>query len=826
MNLLQGVLLTLKTTVKLHWNAGFDAFTGPAISPAVKAEIRQVLLKSVPWPNLRIRVLAANLIGLLASVEYPDEWPDLLESVTALFRENDANAVDGAILVVKDLVSDSLSGAEFFRYGIALMDVLRECVSSQELLTSTRTNAVECYKSSIQFFLMVDEQHKLQMYDYVRKNVLQWTALFIQILASPNPSGANADEVGILVLKKTILETLVEMESAFVEFMTDLESVLTVSIDLLQSVCSAARSLDNEPQELIDLIVATFSCIQSCIDSEATQPSTNLYANEAELKRLITCLVVLSRRETPPVETFVSDEMELSVEKSVRAEAGALIASFKSPVVFSLVLSAGFADNSLDNFESTMFLLGEILTQADVSKQVIEAPAIDTIIRICTVGLKDRKYDEQLTSRTIVLASLVSIHLTNRIDKALKQDLFDASVQLGIEINSPLVKAACLLASNRLYALRFELDRSKHRQALFDMILYLVPDASEDTPTFLVESLLSILNMDFSIATESPVPIELLFTLVSKDTSNIELTGVVSDTLGEIVKYASSHDRFAKVCDIAVPPIVAGLQSAAEYSPDRALAFELINRIIAAGPASLLESFVNFILEPFYNAIMQTDDDALLLTASEGFVVLIEKAKEQFKTEQRLNIIMDVTERLLGPQTGDSALTFAGLLINTLIQYYGAELHEQIPKILQVAIQRLNISKDYFVLDELLNVFCGLFNKSLQDTVDLLMNMEVDRKTGLHALLNYWLNNFDILRDIKVIDGSCKVFMDLYSLRPLLDDMFVDGDWVLPDPDMIVTRSKAKNCECKKREFATYTGYLTSETRADFFAVKDCQGIT
>lgn len=809
-NVLQGVLLTLKVVIQKHWNAGFEQFQGPPISSTVKGNIRDFLIKAIAWPDRRIRLLIANLISLVGSVDYPDEWPDLLESIVALVSLEDHNTVDGAVLVLKDLISDTLSNCEFFNYGQSIMTALYSFISKKDnKWFSTQTNAVECYRHSIQFFLMGEDSQQTVINHYIKSTLGQWLDLFNSVLNEQHVIKDSAvkkteeeeeeDDLELYNLKRTVLNTLIEVESAFTSFLTSkqVEVTLQTTIELLYSLCKTP--VDEASEEKIDLILADISFIQTCVDSEINEPVKNLYQNQGEsLKPLILCLLELSKADIPDLELFVSEEMDLSIEKSLRAATGVLITSFKTPDILSLVWSIG-STQGLTYLESSMYLAGEIIRQNDLSKQRLDSTTLLPMVSTCKSMLSVESFNEEITPRVIIFASLIASCLGGRIDGSMKQLFLDSSIGLASNARStPFVQAACLLSLKRYAKISGDIQLAKHQETLFQMITFLAQDASEDTPTLLAEALRIVLRFNFEVALKSSAAIELLFTLASKDASNIELIDELSRLMAEIVESATRHDRFTDICDISVPHIVQGLNSV-EYSPERALGMELLNKIIAKGPDPMIPSFVEFVLPPLHNIIMHSDDSELIEHASEGLVLLIEKAKAQLGTDLGLRIISDMTEKLLDPATDDSALLFCPSLLESIFFKYSSELQTHWPRILQMAIFRLNSMTHHLILEGMLNFFCSLVLKSPTALMVLLSPLEVNEQPAINILMKCWLGNFDILQGMEDIDMHVEALQKLYNLQsPQLQSVLVEGDLEVADDGVILTRSKTKNLKYKQ----------------------------
>ncbi|GME79397.1 unnamed protein product [Ambrosiozyma monospora] len=131
----QAAILHIKRLVPKYWSPAFQSYVGPStIDQNVKLLIRQALLgQLIGDPDSKIRNGASYAIVQIASVDYPDEWPNLLNDLyqgatgyADTINENDHNLILGCLSVLHDLFDDLVSDEQFFEGGIAV-SVLQAC---------------------------------------------------------------------------------------------------------------------------------------------------------------------------------------------------------------------------------------------------------------------------------------------------------------------------------------------------------------------------------------------------------------------------------------------------------------------------------------------------------------------------------------------------------------------------------------------------------------------------------------------------------------------------------------------------------------------------
>lgn len=116
----QACLLHLKRLVPQYWSMGFESFIGPPINQDTKQLIRSKLLQlATSTPESKIRSGAAYAIVQIASVDYPDEWPELInELYSATTQFQNETALLGGLQVLTDLFDDLITEEQFWEGGV------------------------------------------------------------------------------------------------------------------------------------------------------------------------------------------------------------------------------------------------------------------------------------------------------------------------------------------------------------------------------------------------------------------------------------------------------------------------------------------------------------------------------------------------------------------------------------------------------------------------------------------------------------------------------------------------------------------------------------
>lgn len=839
----QSALLLLKKSISKSWNIGFSEFQEPPASPAVKQKVRQNLFEMMGSNERKVRSVCALLLAKIASVEFPDEWPDLIDRLVQVIQQGAPVQVHGALTVMKELLRESISEEEFYTYGETVISTLFQVASNENYSWVSRGTAIECFGSCIQFFLMADESQQNMIEAFAEKTIAQWCDMFSVILKQTIKSPGHAS---LISCKLEILTCIKDMESAFEKFVsvqlvslfssvwTDLCELESYYVDYYVGEDTPPIEPYNveEDEDLLadctvdTLVVSELEFFVSCLESGNRRVSEEFTHDDQLIRRFVTMFIKLGQfpNDVPMdnINEFVTEETGLSIDHTVRSELANVICLLNNDrlpsALFEQVEMIFKNDNnngeqqqeegeaSVLLKESCFYLFGQVITGGTRNFPNLEQNIVDDMIKYTFGAIQSSHI--LLQSRAIILGSFLCTSFENVISDSIKRQYLEEAMRLGLHSPSSVVRAGALIAINKIQSISTE-NLKPHQEALFSIIASLVDVAADDTPAFLVEVLLFVVRLDFAISARSKEIVGLLFTLASKDTSNIELTTETTSVFEDIVENATQLGMYSEVCANTLPTLSNGLIPSKnwDFNPDMMLSIGLIGALIDKGPTPLPEEVLDHILEPLYNIIMNTTDVQLLQTASETFTYLVSHSSEQLKnwtsndnkaiTGQEL--MLNVASKLLDPSCEDSSTINSGSLISIIINKFGQELGTLLPRILEATTRRLFVAQNLLLVESLVSVFSQLVHQSPQGVVDILWGIEIDGTRGINIVMEKWLSTFDVLRGYEEIKKNIIALQQLY----LLDDeriksVTVDGDVQNAQDDIIITRSRASEMKYSK----------------------------
>lgn len=823
----QSALLLLKKSILKSWNIGFADFQEPPASPNVKASVRQGLFDLIGSQERKVRSVCALLLSKIASVEFPDEWPGLIDRLVEFIQSGDPVQVHGALTVMKELLRESIAEKEFYTYGETIISTLFEVASNENYSWVARGTAVECFSSCVQFFLMADDTQQEMIESFAEKAIAQWCDLFATILKHPLQSPGHAS---LISCKLEILTCIKDMDSAFAKFV----SVQLVSLfsstweDLCQlesyyceyfvgENASTIVPYEEEDEDLLAdctvdaLIISELAFFGLCLES-GNRRISNEFTNDTQLiRRFVTMFIKLGQfpNDTPMgdenVNEFVTEETGLSIDHTVRSELANVICLLNNdhlPIALYEQIEMVFNENPVGDSavllkESCFYLFGQVITGGTRTFPDLPQNVVDGMIRYTFNS--QQASNIMLQARAIILGSFLCTSFENGVSQDVKHKYLEDAMRFGLQSPSPIVRVGCLIAINKIQSIVQD-SLKPHQEALFSIVASMVDIAADDTPAFLVEVLLFVVRLDFTVSARSKEIVQLLFTLASKDTSNIELTTETTSVFEDIVENATDLGIYSEVCANTLPTLVRGLETIKnwEYNSDLMLSIGLIGALVDKGPTPLPTQVIDHVLEPLYQILINASDVQILQAASETFTFLVSHASEQLKVwhGNELNgqeLVLNVASRLLDPSCEDSATINSGNLISIIITKFGQDLGSVLPRLLEATTRRLYTAENLLLVESLVSVFSELVLQSPTGVVDILWDIDVDGVRGLQIVLSKWLSTFDILRGYDEIRKNIIALQQLYLLNDdRIKSVIVDGDIQNPQHDVIITRSRAR----------------------------------
>jgi hypothetical protein len=851
LDLRQSCLIHLKQLVPKYWSMGFESFIGPPVEQSLKTAIRSNLLQLIVSPTAKLRNAVAYVIVQVAASDYPDEWPDLLNSLFQMSTDyQNELSVIGSLTVFTDLFDDLITDDQFWE-GQVGKNVSNHIL---QLLTTTityeaKTIATKLYLNIIQNLqspeAFASEERKLFVLNHIQQSV----PVFIELLNFTPADihqfvyksylykvlhtfvGAFDKKIDI-GLKTTLLNISVNdfafASQAYKSNVIDGNKTLAPSQAYKSNVIDGNKTL--APSQELEITPVLVNLIND------TLQTINVTSHSAKIQSIDTFYHSLLISALYPQETLelyhddINEYVTLISGLSVDATARDSILETLSEInendakdIFAASLQYLQGTHAYPFDEAHLYLL-ECILQNDVLietnplemlnqiSRFINFDANALVISRCFLMLPRffEKFEDTLSVKSFGAKSFV--------------DMINFAIQYKGE-NSDMVQFSALVSITlykNILVIEECIDESKKHEiqdSIFKLVYTLTNESEEDGLSALLEATTAAINIDPIQASKSSIDngvnvIDLIFKISFKDAANVQLTIESSESLQTLLEKISMDD-YLVCCEKSLPFILnvinksieAGVTNV-EYSPELYLSLELLSIIINSVPQhEISESIFGYTFPVLKKLLLLTTDNQILQSGGEVFNSILKRASKLFVNYTGpdgalgMNSLLEIVSKFLSPDLSDSAAMNSGLIILSLINQFQEYLgNDFLTQILEATVRRLVIAKETVTIENLVMVFCQLVLSSPTEMINFLgnsihvRNEEGIEVSGLEAVLPIWFESFEVTRGYEKIKQNSQALGKIFMLGDSrVENLIVKGDIIPYQGDKIITRSMAKS---------------------------------
>lgn len=827
----QFALLTLRKLVTMYWTPGFESFRGTStVKLEARSMVRDVLLQLCLDENQysKIKSSASYAVVQVSAVDFPDQWPELLDIVYNAIVKNHSLA---AMKLLNEIYDDVISEEMFFEEGIGFetLKIIFHVMHSNDAHLDAKLATLDLLHCCILQMSTVDANSTAKRKELSIEACSEILRLWLDFLTNQNEvisetlqlmAGAKIYQDLSLIkneFSKTVLGPEVyEKFRAIV--MRDLENASHIYTQMVEN--SSQDELDTMNEYAVNIL----EFLTSLCDVKFTQK---------ELKMLLICLGRLCCLTQDTMEiwqadfnSFISKETGLVASYNIRDQASELLSSLDTSnyaSILTLILHELFQVRDFNEpwflSESPLYLLQCLLLNESHSWQPIEA--VNELLTRLQSTIERGLQAPLLNSRIILLIPKVLEEFMDSLPtiKTCIQNFLCFALDFALSSDDEMTKSATLIAFT-YYSYFAELPSvlgpeqcTQVQQKALKLISQLYPNAEDDTDGFLMEVLNNVIDCNVETAAETnsirQTEFHLVFTISAKDPSNIQTTVESQECLDKLLK-SVNIPTFAGFWDIYSPPMInvmiASAQTSFEYSPLLSLTLQFSSVLIKRKPLNLTlsKTVCDSIFEPLKRILNQSKDEEILQSATEALGYLIYNTEMEVILPH-LKSVVNILDALLSPELPDQAAMNVGSLTVTIFSKFSTEIQSLIPTILQAAAARLGQATNITTTQNLLSVFYFVVSTDAQQTVDFLYNITIDNHNGLRLVTSKWLESFEIVRGEKRIKENIIALSKLFSLDDeRLASMQVNGDLIPYESDIIITRSMAKEMPDRYTQVSAY----------------------
>ena len=653
----------------------------------VKQQLRiQLLELATRDENDRlVKTAVSFVVGKIAAVDYPDRWPDLLDTLLAVIRAGTDVQLHGALRVLGDLVDDGLSETQFFAAARGIVEVLYQVAVSGDRKPLLRALAVSVFRSSFDLMDMVKDEHLKEVKAFANEALQGWLPFFHDVMKLPLPldqpattgDGQQSESWnGLVALKLQCVKTLLKIKMVFSSLLlpqspmffqaTWQELALLkgayAQLYVEQDSQSRLEDADGLPYTLDFLVLEELDFLNQCIRAPPVQKQLGeeLAARGAaahdtpwlvELMSLLIDYGRITREEEElwdiDVSLYLSEETSVTANYTARTACGDLLIklgewlgqrALEGLFARTRALFSESSDSGTWRAKEAALYLFTMLTgdMLDCGK-TIPPEICDAYLQLVDASVAVAAADEQplLQARGYLAAGL----LAETHPAAVRY--LDSCILAITKAESELVQVACIKALDGFLkapspapagsGLVAPIDRQVTvLQAINDFLgardLADLEDA-DDLLATLCETLRRAIGLNPAvIVTNDAVPsIDLLFAIARCGARNFHVTLIVNESFEEIVRMLSDPASYVALCAKVVPTL-NGFFAFSDMTQDEPLitmATELIAVLTQNGTEPLPAGFVAQVAPKLKKLLLESDEGEVLRPGAEALKYML-----------------------------------------------------------------------------------------------------------------------------------------------------------------------------------------------------------
>ncbi|KAK6455890.1 armadillo-type protein [Scheffersomyces xylosifermentans] len=792
-DLRQSCLLHLKRLVPLYWSFGFQSFVGPPVNQELKEAIRQNLIDlATSSPESKLRSGSAYVIVQIASSDYPDEWPQLLNKLyTAARSQNNEIATIGGLTVLNDLFDDLINEEQFWEGGVGaeITTHLISLLNNDKLSAETKTIAMKLYQSVISTLESPEAYSTEERKQYALHHISSNIPVFVEFLQKSINTKKSTEEIFLneLNYRSYIYKVLTSFIGNFnkkilPEIKRNVLSIALEDLGFLSHVYKqllvednksikvhTTQDLDEPPRvfnNLISDLLSTISSIQHSLSIKSISP----LLPQVFVSNLISASMI--PKETieeyeADINTYVTDITSLSSAVSVRDSMNELLSEINSEdakeifkEIFQFIARREPAQDWRIT-EAYLFIAESLFSNED-AQLVDQSTSLTGLLSSIASNISYENF--LVTSRCFLLLPKFFEKFEDTLStktfgiKAFT-DMIIFTSQLNANDSANFIKFSALISCTyyqHLFKVAEDLDKEKRKDVqlnIFKLAYSLIEESEEDGLPPLLEAITFAIDIDPLQASAMYIGdgvnvIDIIFRITFKDPANIQLIVNSTESLSSLLNNITIQD-YVVSCEKSLPFIFNIMNAeiskgTVEYNPELYLSLELLSIIIGSVPESevgLPSQIFSYAFPALKKLILLTGDNQILQSAGEVFNNLLKRASKLFldyadpeSKESGVDSLLTIIYKFLSPELSDSAANNCGTIILSFITQFQSYLSSDfMSQILEATVKRLLIASEAVTIENLIMVFCQLVLNSPAEMINFLDgNIHLpDPKTGV-----------------------------------------------------------------------------------------------
>ena len=186
-------LVTLKNFVNTAWSPALEDFAGKVlVNDQAKSGIRRTLLSIIygvqSVQETKVVSSTAAVVAAIASSDFPEEWPDLLDSLLNQLPQSNDDQTQSILVVLGELVEGGLDEDAFYRYAERLFGCLHEVAVNSSKRLMVRAHAVNIFRTGLDFLENLKDKEESGIRSFADSICHAWSHFFIEVVREALPA--------------------------------------------------------------------------------------------------------------------------------------------------------------------------------------------------------------------------------------------------------------------------------------------------------------------------------------------------------------------------------------------------------------------------------------------------------------------------------------------------------------------------------------------------------------------------------------------------------------------------------------------------------------
>ncbi|KAJ8133534.1 hypothetical protein O1611_g96 [Lasiodiplodia mahajangana] len=604
----QMALSSLRRFIENNWSGENDEGPVVPIADSVKDQIRPLVLDlALNFDGDRkIKTAASFVVGKIANVDWPEQWPVLLPTLLNTIPTGSDNQLHGALKVLSDLVEESLSDDQFFSMAQDIVKVVYDAAINESRKPALRALAVSVFRGCFDLMDTVKDEHPKEVSAFAEEALKGWFPFCLEILKLQLPerdpqSNTQPDSWnGLVALKFQVVKCLLKVRSVFPNLLLPHTPLFFQAIwqelSILESpyeqlyleheAQGRLEDADGLPYTLDFLVLEELDFLNQCLKAppvrKELEAQLNAHAGAHETPWLLDISKIASSYGRITLEEqqlwdidvslYLAEEQSVSANYTPRTACGDLLIKLGEWLdhralegLYAYTKSVFTENASWRRQEATLYLLNMLLRDYLDCGKTLSPDLSQAYLELVNHAITQPQ-EALLRARGYLVAGILSQC------NGIAANLMDQTINAITSVDSELVQAACIKATEAFVS--SDVGGVAGNTQLQAKIVGAISqwmstkdmteiEEADDLLVTLSETLRAAIKIDKRVSVSNEVPaLDLLFLIAKHGSNNWQVTMLICETFEDIVQSMPDPSAYQALCQKVLPSLTGAFNVA------------------------------------------------------------------------------------------------------------------------------------------------------------------------------------------------------------------------------------------------------------------------